>query len=225
MLVEDFSAIKRELDRVRKEKAEMVAGEPEKPVERKLHRGVIHGRTTSRLPKMALSQNDLDWFAARLAIAIYDTNRENPEMSIASLKAALADIEGFEHLTISHAANGNQVISIGDKHVEVGPMASNDEIKAAFQHPLVPTLNTKVTVNPIDRLKEKLAKAAGVGGRVAAKIEAKADALIAREGQLDTKADQAFAGHEAIADAANSQLDEVEAALNQLSNGGPPLNG
>lgn len=76
---------------------------------------------------------------------------------------------------------------------------------------------------PIDRLKDKLARASGVGGRVAAKIEAKADALLAREDELHAKTEQAFAGHEAIADHASTELDAIEDALNQLSNGGPPL--
>lgn len=146
-------------------------------------------------------------------------------MSVQELREAFRGITGIDGLTISYAANGNQILHVGDKQVEVGPMASNDEIRAALQNPFVPTRNTKVTVNPIDRLKEKLAKAAGVGGRVAANIEAKADALIARESQLDAKADQAFAGHNAIADQANTELDAIESALNQLSNGGPPLNG
>lgn len=79
--------------------------------------------------------------------------------------------------------------------------------------------------NPIDRLKEKMAQAVGVVGRVSSKIEAKADALIAREGQLISKADQAFAPHEEGLNVAHQQLDSFEEALNQLSNGGPSLDG
>lgn len=146
-------------------------------------------------------------------------------MSARELREALKDVPGSESLTISYAPSGNQIIHVGEKQVEVSPMASNDEIRAALQNPFVPTRNTKLmAANPIDRLKEKLAKAAGVGGRVAAKIEAKADALIAREADLETKADHAFAPHEAIADQASASLDEIEAAVNLLSNGGPPLN-
>jgi hypothetical protein len=146
-------------------------------------------------------------------------------MSVLELKAALRDIAGSDQLTISYAPNGNQLIEIDGKTIEVGPMASNAEIEAALKNPFIPTANTKITMNPIDRLKDKLAKAAGVGGRVAAKIEAKADALIAREGQLEAKADQAFAPHEAIVDSADVVLDDIESSLNQLSNGGPSLNG
>ena len=146
-------------------------------------------------------------------------------MSVNELKEVLKDVPGITGLSITYAANGDQILHVGDKTIQVSPMASNDEIRNALQSPTVPTRNTTVTVNPIDRLKEKLAKASGVGGRVAAKIEAKADALIARESQLEAKADQAFAGHEAIADQASTELDNIEAALNQLSNRGPPLNG
>lgn len=172
-----------------------------------------------------MNQNDLDWLDLRLSIAIEETRRLGG-MSIQDIREFLkADVPGAEELSMTYANNGNQVFHIGDKAVEVGPMASNEEIKAAFLNPFIPTRNTQVTVNPIDRLKEKLAKAAGAGGRVAAKIEAKADALIARESAMEAKADSAFAPHEQVMDAAGEQLDAVENALNQLSNGGPPLNG
>ncbi len=144
-------------------------------------------------------------------------------MSISDLRQALIGIPGVEDLTVGYASNGNQLINVGDRTLEVAPMASNEEIRLALLNPFVRTENTIMSVNPIDRLKEKLAKAAGVGGRVAAKIESKADALIAREGELSTKSDRAFAGHEAIVDSANVVLDDIEASLNQLSNGGPAL--
>ncbi|MET3964922.1 hypothetical protein [Bradyrhizobium sp. S3.9.1] len=57
-------------------------------------------------------------------------------MSALELKEALKDIAGKEQLTVSYAANGNQIITVGDKSVEVGPMASNDEIRLALQNPL-----------------------------------------------------------------------------------------
>lgn len=169
-----------------------------------------------------ISRRDLEWLGLELNCYAH---RITPEMSAFELREALTGIPGSKDLTIARAPNGNQIIHIGDKSLEVGPAASNDEIIAALQNPFIRTENTKLSINPIDRLKEKLAKAAGVGGRVAAKIEAKADALIGREDELINKAEHAFAGHEAIADAANTELDTIEAALSQLSNGGPPLNG
>jgi hypothetical protein len=90
-----------------------------------------------------LNQNDLDWFAARLSIAVYDVNRISPEMSVLELKAALRDIVGSDQLTISYAPNGNQLIEIDGRTIEVGPMASNDEIRVALQNPFIRTENTK----------------------------------------------------------------------------------
>jgi hypothetical protein len=95
-----------------------------------------------------LTQNDLDWFAARLSIAVYDVNRITPEMSAYELQAALKDITGSEQLTISYAPSGNQLIHIGDRTVEVGPMASNDEIRLALQNPFIRTENRlKVSIS------------------------------------------------------------------------------
>jgi len=169
-----------------------------------------------------LTTSDIEGLIGPIILKQY-AGRTLNSMSALELREALKDVPGSESLTISYAPSGNQIIHVGEKQVEVSPMASNEEIRAALQNPFVPTRNTKVMTNPIDRLKEKLAKAAGVGGRVAAKIESKADALIAREADLEAKADHAFAPHEAIADQASASLDEIEAAVNLLSNGGPPL--
>jgi len=95
---------------------------------------------------MALSQIDLDWFAARLAIAVHETRRLTPEMSVLELRAAFKGIEGSEALTMSYAPNGNQLIHIGDKTLEVGPMASNHEIATALQNPFIRTENTRMSI-------------------------------------------------------------------------------
>ena len=63
---------------------------------------------------MALSKLDMDWFAARLSIAVHDVRRLTPEMSVLELKAALRGVEGAETLTMSYAPNGNQLFHIGD---------------------------------------------------------------------------------------------------------------
>lgn len=88
-----------------------------------------------------VTQRDLDWLAARLSIAVYDVNRINPEMSVLELKAVFPEIDA-----VSYAANGNQLIHVGDRTLEVGPMASNDEIRTALQNPFVKTENTRMTV-------------------------------------------------------------------------------
>jgi len=93
-----------------------------------------------------LSQNDLDWLAARLSIAVHETKRLTPEMSVQELKDALKDIPGIDGMTVAYASNGNQIIHIGDKSIEVSPMASNDEIRLALQNPFIRTENTKVSI-------------------------------------------------------------------------------
>lgn len=75
----------------------------------------------------------------------------------------------------------------------------------------------------VDRLAEKLKLAAGVAPRQAAKIEARADAIIAREPALEKKTDATFAPHEAILTSAESGLDALDASLRLMTNGGDPL--
>lgn len=73
----------------------------------------------------------------------------------------------------------------------------------------------------MNRLQEKLAKAAGVVQRQSAKIEARADALIAREEDIERQTDEAFAPHEKLLDVQQKGLDDLEASLRLLSNGAP----
>lgn len=70
----------------------------------------------------------------------------------------------------------------------------------------------------MDRLAEKLKQAAGVAQRATTRIEARADELIAREGAIRKREDEAFSPHETILNDAEKGLDAVERALGQLSN-------
>jgi hypothetical protein len=70
----------------------------------------------------------------------------------------------------------------------------------------------------MDRLTEKLLKAGGVVGRLTAKLEAKADAVIARETVLDQKTEHAFDAHHAMLDDAGKALEAFEAKLALVSN-------
>jgi hypothetical protein len=157
---------------------------------------------------------------------------ETYHMQRDQLAAELGDVPGVDTLSVRFG-DGLQFVTYNGRTTALSEAASIDDIRRALNLAKIDNLITApasamealMTANPIERLKEKLAKAAGVGGRVAAKIEAKADALIAREGQLESKVDHAFAPHEAIADAANTQLDMIESAVDLLSNGGPPLDG
>lgn len=77
----------------------------------------------------------------------------------------------------------------------------------------------------MSRLTEKLALAASVAPRQAAKIEARADALIAREAGLEKRTDDVFLPHEQVLDTAEGGLDKLDASLKLMSNGGDPLPG
>ncbi len=147
-----------------------------------------------------LSQGDLDWFAARLSIAVHETRRLTPEMAIWELKQAFPGLQ-----TISLGSNGNQIFHFEDRELEVGPMASNDEIAAALQNPWVRTENTKMSISGYEpgaikatmaaikergkqRRAQAIAKLEGAGQkhddvsaeieRVAGQIEKEADAAL-----------------------------------------------
>jgi hypothetical protein len=74
----------------------------------------------------------------------------------------------------------------------------------------------------MSRLSEKLALAAAVAPRQAAKIEARADKLIASEAGIETQTDEAFAPHEALLAEAKSSLADLKHELATMSNL-PPL--
>jgi hypothetical protein len=75
--------------------------------------------------------------------------------------------------------------------------------------------------NHMDRITEKLKRASGVAQRAALSIESEADKLIAREDQIAAKTKSAFAPHHAVLDGRNRELDQLETALQILSNVDP----
>jgi hypothetical protein len=77
----------------------------------------------------------------------------------------------------------------------------------------------KATV--MDRIAEKLNRAAGVAKRATDAIEAAADQLIAREEELTTNRVKAFAPHHEMLDSHNRDLNQLEDALKLISNGIP----
>ncbi len=169
-----------------------------------------------------LSQSDLDWFAARLSIAVYDTNRETPEMSVYELKEALKDITGIDTLTIQSASNGNQVLTIGDRTLEVSPAASHDEIRLALQNPVIRTENTKLTEKP-----KMVSKLQGVASRLAQlkhDSEFDAEKLLTRVDGVFTRKDAAFAKSHKFLDGHEKDLGDVEgfiSEIEQATNGAP----
>jgi hypothetical protein len=137
-------------------------------------------------------------------------------MSVLELKAAFKGIEGAEHLTISYAPNGNQVISVGDKEIEVGPMASNDEIRLALLNPFIKTENTKMSISGYEP------------GAIRARLDAIKKAGKERRDQAIAKLDDAGKKHEEVSAeierVATIMEKEADAALQEFSeftNGGP----
>ena len=80
-----------------------------------------------------LDQLALDWYAARLAIAVYDINSEQ-QMSIQAFRDALRHIPGGDAMTMRYGQGGRtQIFKIGDEEVEVGPDATAEDIEAALE--------------------------------------------------------------------------------------------
>lgn len=77
----------------------------------------------------------------------------------------------------------------------------------------------------MERLKEKLAKAAGVAPRLTVAIEKDADDLIARETEMMARKNKAFAGHNEILDSHKRDLNQLEDALKVVENGVPNSEG
>lgn len=157
-----------------------------------------------------LSQNDLDWFAARLSIAVYETQKLGP-MPIQDIIGFLKpEVEGADGLSMTYALNGNQVFHIGDRSVEVSPMASNEEIKAAFLNPFIPTANTKMSITGANSLKAKFEAAKQRKAAIEARVET---ALNSYNGAAD------------IAESAIKSLEDDAAALQAevsgFTNGAP----
>lgn len=159
----------------------------------------------------------LDWLAARLSIAVYDTNRDKDnKMSVYDLKQALSDIPGIENLTLGYSQNGNQLITLGDKQLEVSPMASNEEIRVALQNPFIKTENTSMSITGLQSGAFQ-AKFAEMCQRISDKNKglAKIDAAVtAGEKELDAAADGAAAK-------AQKEIADALQEFGLTTNGGP----
>ena len=136
-------------------------------------------------------------------------------MSIADLREALKDIPGARDLTL-HYHNGNQVITVGDKSVEVGPAASNEDIRLALQNPFIRTENTKMSITGYEP------------GSIRAKLEALKSAGKQRRDAALSKLDDAGKKHEAVSaeieNVAKQIEKEADDALHEFaefSNGAP----
>lgn len=164
----------------------------------------------------ALSDNDLAWFAARLSLAVYDTNRETPAMLIHEMREALKGLPGLEDLQITYQPDGNQLLQLGDKVLEIGPMASNEEIKAALLNPFIPTANTKVhmATSPLQGIGLKLGLLKHSAEALATKISARVDALSPRLDAAGTKSLAALDNQEKDVVDLETFVSDVEKATN-----------
>ncbi|MDE5451316.1 hypothetical protein GWE18_00295 [Bradyrhizobium sp. CSA112] len=135
-------------------------------------------------------------------------------MSAYELKAALKGIEGSEHLTVSYASNGNQILHVGDKEIEVGPMASNDEIRLALLNPFIKTENTKMSITGI--------RPGDVKG-ILQKVRDRQAGSLARVGELASKSEEVAQAMDGVTSAGIRELDDQLAELGQFSNLGPAL--
>src|SRR4051812_24994772 len=91
-----------------------------------IHRNIATTQDTCTVRTRA----DLDWFAARLSIAVYDTNAEY-RMGIYELKQQLRHLQGINDLTMRYGKGDAQIFRMGEIEAEVRPMATTAEIEAA----------------------------------------------------------------------------------------------
>lgn len=136
-------------------------------------------------------------------------------MGVQDLKESLSDIPGVTNLTVTYAPNGNQILHVGDKQIEVSPMASNEEIRAALQHPTIPTRNTKITmVSPLQGIGQKLGLLKHSAETRAKQISDRVDGLSERLDTSSTKALAALDGQEADIKDVEAFVTDIEKATN-----------
>jgi hypothetical protein len=144
------------------------------------------------------------WLNRRLDIATEEVRRLDPEMAMWELKQAFPGLQ-----TVSMAPNGNQIFNFADRSIEVGPMASNDEIAVALQNPFIKTENTRLEIMPT------IAEQVAAIKAKTAKVRERAVAIVAES--------------EATVGLANEELNKAEKVNEELRaelaglNGGEPL--
>lgn len=139
-------------------------------------------------------------------------------MGAYDLKQALRHLPGADHLTIEHRGNGNQVISIGARQVEVGPMATNEDIERALSNPFI---QEELRMSVIDRIKQKALLARNVAPEAIKRFEEDLDSILAEKAGLDEKRHAAVTPHQEAIAGVKGELDGLKSAIDILSNGGP----
>ena len=134
-------------------------------------------------------------------------------MTISDLREAFRDIPGGSNLTLGYK-NGNQIITVGDRTVEVGPMASNEDIRAALQNPFIGNSMSISGLAP-GILQAKLAELRQRGQERLAQGVAKIDAAHSTGlSKIDAAADEA-------AKKIDAEIDSALHEFAQSTNGGP----
>lgn len=175
-------------------------------------------------------------YAKDLEQAVLRLSRES--MSVQDLKEALKDIPGSSGLTVSYAGNGDQVISLGGRRIEVGPMASNDEIRKALSVRMSDqTENVTATPVPVVQMTPAVAitsprKNLTGASFLANLIRQQQAAIKAQIAQAGTEMQAAMTELQDVANEATNQVKAVKAetadlkaALGLNSNGDPDPNG
>ena len=136
-------------------------------------------------------------------------------MSISDLREALSDIPGARDLTLGYGADGNQVVTIGDRSVEVGPMASNEEIRDALQSPSV-TEKPLMTISGYEpgSIREKLSALKEKGRQ-------RRDAALAKLDDAGKKHEAVSEEIEKIAAQIEKEADDALQEFASFTNGGP----
>jgi hypothetical protein len=170
-----------------------------------------------------VTQNDLDWIAARLLPDIYDINQawRREQMGIHELQTSLrqSGTPGAESLTMQYGPAGVQNFIMGDVNVTLPPNASEADILAALSNPFL--YNASPPNMSITGFQPGAIKAA----IDAAKAKAKAD-MEAAMGKLAAASAKSATVPDAIAQVAASMEKEADDALQELAtftNGGPAL--
>lgn len=170
---------------------------------------------------MPLTRNDLDWFAARLSIAVYDTNREF-RLGIHEIKESLRHVSGIDALTMQYGPGGTQIYIMGDVKVSLPANASNADVEAALANPFVYAALPAISQGPF------MSITGFQPGAIRAAIDAaKAKAqesLGAAMGNLAAAQSKAQQVPDAINQVAASMEKETADALQELAtftNGGP----
>ena len=163
-----------------------------------------------------LSQNDLDWFAARLSIAVHDTNREFRALSVQDLKEKLRDIPGIENLSMFYRA-GRQMFALNGYVAETDPNATVAEIESAIR--------TALLLPKLELMKQMPITDAGkLASDIKSRIQAAKDRIASvssnTEAALAKLNDAANTGDQ-IAKQIDAEASDLLAQIGQFSNGSP----